>query len=189
LPWAYFCFFSFFFPNDEHLIIYAHHHLHGPSSSFPLGMYQPYLIHTLSIKVGTRFYQLSKTKLGLSTPSSVPLFGEGMAGMNAREDFATSPSAWLREKRCLPLNLFSEGIAEINTQKGFSTGPSVWLREKRCLPLNLFGEGMAKINAREGFATSPSTWLIKKWHHPQTFLARDDETWVIGFLCQPLGAT
>jgi hypothetical protein len=32
----------------------------------PLGMYQPYLIHTLSIKVSTRFHQLSKTKLGLS---------------------------------------------------------------------------------------------------------------------------
>jgi hypothetical protein len=29
-------------------------------------MYQPYLIHTLSIKVSTRFHQLSKTKLGLS---------------------------------------------------------------------------------------------------------------------------
>jgi hypothetical protein len=32
-------------------------------------MYQPYLIHTLSIKVCTRFHQLSKTKLGLSTYS------------------------------------------------------------------------------------------------------------------------
>jgi hypothetical protein len=32
----------------------------------PLEMYQPYLIHTLSIKVSTRFHQLSKTKLGLS---------------------------------------------------------------------------------------------------------------------------
>jgi hypothetical protein len=29
-------------------------------------MYQPYLIHILSIKVSTRFHQLSKTKLGLS---------------------------------------------------------------------------------------------------------------------------
>jgi hypothetical protein len=32
----------------------------------PLGMYQPYLIYTLGIKVSTRFHQLSKTKLGLS---------------------------------------------------------------------------------------------------------------------------
>jgi hypothetical protein len=32
----------------------------------PFGMYQPYLIHTLSIKVSTRFHQLSKTRLGLS---------------------------------------------------------------------------------------------------------------------------
>jgi hypothetical protein len=29
-------------------------------------MYQPYLIHTLSIKVSTRFHQLFKAKLGLS---------------------------------------------------------------------------------------------------------------------------
>jgi hypothetical protein len=35
----------------------------------PIGMYQPYLIHTLSIKVSTRFHRLSKTKLGLSTCS------------------------------------------------------------------------------------------------------------------------
>jgi hypothetical protein len=31
-----------------------------------LGVYQPYLIHTLSIKISTRFHQLPKTKLGLS---------------------------------------------------------------------------------------------------------------------------
>jgi hypothetical protein len=31
----------------------------------PLRMYQPYLIRTLGIKGSTRFYQLSKTKLGL----------------------------------------------------------------------------------------------------------------------------
>jgi hypothetical protein len=36
----------------------------------PLGIYQPYLIHTLSIKVSTRFHQLSKTKLGLSDGAS-----------------------------------------------------------------------------------------------------------------------
>jgi hypothetical protein len=30
-----------------------------------LGVYQPYLIHTLSIKLSIRFHQLSKTKIGL----------------------------------------------------------------------------------------------------------------------------
>jgi hypothetical protein len=38
--------------------------------ALPLGMYQPYLIHTLSIKVSTKFHQLSKTKLGLSLVSA-----------------------------------------------------------------------------------------------------------------------
>jgi hypothetical protein len=45
----------------------------------PLGMYQPYLIHTRSIKISTRFHQLSKTKLELSegciTTSEVMEYG------------------------------------------------------------------------------------------------------------------
>jgi hypothetical protein len=60
-----FCFsLSSFFPCwalDFLLVITMHHDL-----ASPFGMYQSYLIHTLNIKVSTRFHQLSKTKLGLS---------------------------------------------------------------------------------------------------------------------------
>jgi hypothetical protein len=46
----------------------------------PLGMYQPYLLHILSIKVSTWFHQLSKIKLGLSER------GHGIEGKTRREE-------------------------------------------------------------------------------------------------------
>jgi hypothetical protein len=39
----------------------------------PLGMYQPCLIHTLSIKISTRFHQLSKNQTRAFNVSSFPL--------------------------------------------------------------------------------------------------------------------
>jgi hypothetical protein len=38
-----------------------------------LGLYQPYLIHTLSIEVSIKFHQLVKTKLGLSARPRIGL--------------------------------------------------------------------------------------------------------------------